>query len=597
MSQNKSRISIKKFLRTINSGMPSTIKYFKDKIKSIGEKTNRNLELTTVNGSTIIFEDIDKNAYYQGKIYRAESGSISEIKDIEKLEIYDEHRGKLLSEAYDNLIEGISKDDYKQANNAFNKLKVFKFRNSVTPNNGNVICKDGEIHKITINEQFNINAHVLKETFEQFIEDKAFKDEDDEISSIVLAEDIELKETLKKVPSKEIMEVKIALERERMKKAYQTPEFVNLIFEVAKLINEDKLEEAIIKTSSYISEEQTLLLLTESELIDTIGYALATKGVFNDTIGYHVANVISETGLQTNKKDMIDFWQDVDAQINNKKIKSLIESLHQNNFDEYYVIMENTIGNLDMKKDLVGVFINSILSFLNNINLTKLVKTGDTSIEDIKNEFSDLRDYIEDSDTNELDDSVVVKLQEIMVPFDILNRHKSLINFDETIAPETEEETGPEGEAVEIPAEEGAAVGMGAGLTGAPGAPAIGGDDEFEIGGEEEAETKPEEEEEEEELKMGESIKHLRGKLKYIKENKEECFGDEKFHDEINKHINECIELDNDGIEMLQEFTTLREEYVTSKLSPKTQKQELGRDEFPFENYSDHVDILDIEEI
>lgn len=582
----KTKISAKKFLRIINSGMHSTINYYKDKVKYIGDEIDKNYQLTSISGNNIIFEDIDENIYYQGKIYKSNNGSITEIKDITELEIYDENRDKLIKESYSEIIEGIVENDYKKSNKAFDKLKMFKFRSTTIPPMGRVLCRDGEIHKIIITEQFNINTTLLKECFENLINDKIVKNEDGNISKIILTENKEIIDILKNIPTKEIMEAKIAVERERVKRSYKNKKFVNTVFEIARLINEDKLEDAVFKSSEYLSDEQTILLLTESELTDTVEYALSCKGVFNPNIGSHVAEVLYETALNVNKSDTLEFWVNVERKIENDNVKNLIEGFsHDDGNDNYSLLLESAISGLMNMSDIVNVFIQSLLAFLNNVSLDKLVGADDPSIEQAKQDLEGLKEYMENTDsTDRIDDGVIVKLQEIMVPFDILDRHKTMINFDETLQLPVEKEEQPSEGAIGLPTEEESA---GAAGLGELGAPEIGGPEGAELGEGTEEET---EEEEEGELKIEESAERLQNILEDIKKNKEQKFKEEGFKDNLNKYIAESLDLDMDGLELLQEFSNIRDEVESDLFTDKKE----GKNEFPFEDYDSKTEIEEL---
>jgi len=574
-------ISVKKFIKMINSGSHTIFRNLQRKIKKIGEESGKNFRLITSNNNEVLFEDIDENIYYNGKLYKS-NDNILEIKDIVKLNIYDEDRSGTLNESYKELVNALSKDDMKLANKSFNKLKALRFRDKIVPDHGNIVCKDDELYKIVIKNDESIESMQLAESIHKILSDKIIKDENGNITEVMLSESKLLKEAKKSLNPKSLLYTKIALERERLKKYYLSEDFINLTIKLAQMVNDDKLEQAIVESSGYVYKEQTLTLLTEQELTDLIGYALATKGIFNYKIAKHVCQILYESALQVNRSDLIEFWNTNNKILNEEKISLLVKSLMNKNIDAYYTLIED-ITSPDATVNAMTLFVNSLANLFNSTKVSDAV--GGTNIDEIRTELNRINDELQKDD--EISDATIVKINDIfsMISPDLMNAFKDITSFDEQEQQAPEQEQSGETQATEIPVSSELGGGGLEGLGGGTSSLNQTG------GGLEGIETPPEEEEtpeigglpkpnEEEEKAKKESIERLQSVLEDIK--KETYLGN--LEEDIHKLIEESIELGPSGLELLNEFTDIR-------------RQIINENDYDVVINDDDLDITDITEI
>jgi len=487
----------RKFLRAINTSAQSKVVFFEDSVKKIGQKTGRNYRLTALDANSLIFEDTDESQYYHADLGKKARGKI-EISNIRPIKIVDEQKSESFDKHCLDLVESLSRDDFKSADKAFRTIEVQRFRPMVIPNNGWVTTKDGSAHRIVVEDQsqhFNIPA--ITDAFCEAVSEFVELDDD---GRAIRGEFPETGETFS-IPVNEMTRRRLVAHHMKTvaEGAWHSDSFKKLIQNVAGNVTGGQVGDAVRLTASFLKENQEFSLLTSDEVRSLVENALAAVGQFNSILAEDVSTLIHRTNLKVNKDDICEAWEKTALKAENAELlhsAKLLESAEDFATD-YDKFLSNVLNEgMDVQAARAKAYLTS-LKVINSI-IAKMEGKEDLATQ-VENMVAELEEPEPSTD-------IILEAEQLLcsIPDTLVDRIVTLENYSEIPGSEEVmqpgETEGPEGPAVSLPAGPGGGGGGGGGPLGLGGEPGIGeglgegggpGAEEEEEGG------APEEEEEE----------------------------------------------------------------------------------------------------
>lgn len=293
----------RKFLSMINNSAQSQVTFFENAVRKLGEKRGADWDLTALLNGKLVIEDKKTGEYMVAEHARQKGGRIV-ISNVQKIDIHEGKKGEIFESSCRELIDAIETGDSKRIDTAFNKISASRFRSTVIPESGMVRTKDGVIRRINLNESDNRGVELGKQILDA-LTDQITLNEDGQISG-TFVEDLQIE-----FPSTRLIGRKLVAHhmRERALNSYWSDNFQSLVESIAGYISNNKLVDAVQHVGGFLRENQEFSLLTREQLNETIGNALAAKGILNEELVDDTTTLFYKTGLKVNKEDIVDAWQ------------------------------------------------------------------------------------------------------------------------------------------------------------------------------------------------------------------------------------------------------------------------------------------------
>ena len=558
----------RKFLRAINTSAQSKVVFFEESIRKMGQKSGKNYRLTALDVNSLIFEDVGEETYYHADLSKKGRGKI-EISNIRPIKIVDEQKSESFDKNCLDMVESLSRDDFKGADKAFKMVEVQRFRPVVIPQNGWVTTKDRSAHHIVVEDQsqrFDIAA--ITQAFCEAVSEFVELDED---GKVIRGEFPESGETFS-LPVNEMTRRRLVAKHMKSvaEGAWHSDSFKKLVNNIAGNVTKGQIDEAVKLAASFLKENQEFSLLKSDETRALVENALAAVGQFNSILAEDVSTLIYRTNLKVNKDDICESWEKTALKAENAELlhgAKLLEST-----EDFAVAYDKFLDNvLNEGTDVQSARAKAYLTSLKVINsiLGKMEGKEDLATQ-VENMIAELEEPEPSTD-------IVLEAEQLLcsIPDALVDRIVTLENYSEI--PGTEEvmepgPEGPEGPAVSLPSGGGGGAGGLGGLGG--GEPGIGeAAGEGKPEGEEEVPPEEEEEEEEEEAPLPESkqktkativenmnVNQLKSELDHWKTDGHIYLAEDGFEDcnkQFARYIKRCEQLDKSDLR--EEFEKLRD--------------------------------------
>lgn len=605
---SKIEMDARKFLRTINEGAQAKIAFFDKAIKEMGERIGSNFSLTALNGNSVIFEDTDTNIYHVADMKKLKGGNY-QLDNIRTIDIVESQKSDAFNKLCNSLIECIAEEDDKGAERAFAKIEASRFRSRVIPENGYINTKDNKVHKVNVSDRV-IPEGQTKELVKAVVE--AFENKitisKDRVVKAVFSEDDDSKIL---IPINEYIRRRCVARNMKniAENAWQSEGFCARIYDVAKKIVGNKIEEAIRSVKDFTRENQEFCVLTESECNELVSNALAAKNKFNPILVEHTSKLFYKTALMFNHQDIIESWkktaeksENVDF-VNNTKV--LEESASYNEFEQDYQVFLDKLFTEDLSSKEVRM-----QAYLNSLRLIRksLKDMGEMADEALVDNINNLINRMQQQES--IDDALMGEVESLLsgISEEMIDRVDTLEDFDAMPGIDTGEEgeeVAPIGDEEEVGGAGGA---FGGGAEPIIQLPGEGGEEELEAEpgeGEEEFEAGAEEgegEEEEEELPALESkdksdftpikemnVEMLREEATDLENNLTKYLVEDGYQDimtQLTAYCDRCQELGLSGedcVDLLEKYTEFKEK-IDNLVAGTTPTQEPEDDAYAIES-------------
>ncbi len=425
--KEKVAMDARKFLSAINGSAQAQIAFYEDAVQRLGGQNGQEWELTALQGSRIIFEDVATNTFMVADHSREKGGRVK-ISNIRRIELHEDKKPELFEQACLSLVEAIEGGDVKVMDAAFNKVAASRFRSTTIPPSGIVKTKDGMVRCVAVEGAKSLGERIVDQLSDKYTIDESgnieasFVEKDDGNWDFGVSE-----LTTRRLVAKNMLEVAAG--------AYRSPNFQAMVEAVGGLICKDRIEEAIKYSSKFLRENQEFCLLSKARWADLVGDALAAKLHFNENLVEDVTTLMFKTNLKVNHDELVDAWRKTAERAGHPVMLENVDNLSEaDDFEEAYEEFLGTIieatGETTRGALLAGLEL-----------LQQKVASGDVddpTAEELEGAISNLRDKGDSA-----------SIWEAMEILDSVRRHtdkmQGLDDFDQMPGPGSDSEI-PEGE-------------------------------------------------------------------------------------------------------------------------------------------------------
>jgi len=411
----------RKVVKFINESVQRQLASIGNCVKRLGDKLNRNYSLVAVHKNSMLFEDVDANKYYFAD-YKYNDNHEIFISNIRGVDICESRKEHVFNNACVELVEAISEGDNKGIEAAFKKIDNCRYRSTLADSDGCVVTKDGVRRKLyEVNNKGKYDVNVITEMADA-IRKVVFDDnviiEDNQVVCAILNDGKKIK-----IPINEEMRRRSVARQmaETASNAWSSPRFQKLVLNVASMIAEDKLQEAIVESAKFLKEYQEFCMLDKKGFLSLIEKTLATQNIYNPVLVEDVTLLMYKTNAKVNKKDIVESWKQVAKLVSNHELLEEVNKLCEaDNFEEEYdKFVGRVLSENKMEDDLIYKFALMIQDkFHKAIEARKKKMASEKalkkSIEDVVREETENQDVEfdeDDSKSDEISDKALAELQ------------------------------------------------------------------------------------------------------------------------------------------------------------------------------------------
>lgn len=297
----------RKLIKFINESAQSQAASVGRFVRRMGDNVGKKYNLVALHKDSLMYEDVDNRSYYIADYKHGKNNRIK-ISNIKQVNINESKKEHVFSSACNELVDAICEDDQKTADIAYKKLEGCRFRPTVASEDGYVTTKDGIRRKIYETDQSQEKRQKIVETVNRCMRKDSVLSEDGNPVYAVLDEDgnkvLPITETIRRKSLARNMKV-VA------ESAYKSPKFQKLVRNVAAMISEDNLREAIVESAKFLKEYQEFCMLTLNEMTDLVSKALATQNIYNHLLVEDASLLMYKSNLKVNHKDIVEAWENV----------------------------------------------------------------------------------------------------------------------------------------------------------------------------------------------------------------------------------------------------------------------------------------------
>lgn len=437
----------RKFVRHINSGAAAKLKFFEEAVARLGQNAGRNLRLTTVDTSSLIYEDVERNRYYLAEIKKGTGGQIS-FENIRPIQIVEEEKGAQFNKNCLDLVESIAADKYKDADRTFGRIESQRYRSKVIPESTWITLKDGIARKVPVDSRIVKEGNVQRivKLFLEAVSDNVQIDKGRIVRGTV-------SESSKRfvVPINEYTRRRLVARHMRnvAESAYKSPSFQNLVVEIASLVCEGKVADACKLAAKFFREEQEFCMLDTKGMQALVENTLAVRGEFNSMLSEDVTALLIKTNLKVNRDTILEAWTRAAQKAENASLLHNVDVLgesedFENDFNEFLnLVFNEDKSTKETRAKVYGKFLMDVKDAIENI------KDED---EDLTTSVEELQDLVDRLQGPEPDDAAIRQAEEIasQISDTLLDQPKDLEDFDAEPEGEDMGDEGAEGDEAEV---------------------------------------------------------------------------------------------------------------------------------------------------
>ena len=436
------------FLRAINNSAQSKVLFFESVVSRLGKEAKRDFKLVALQPTGLMFEDVATHEYYAGDIKK--DGPRYQVDNIKKINIVEEKKADLFDKNCVDLVDAITEGDFKSADKTFVKIESQRFRSRVIPESGVITTRDGEVRHINI-QPTGVAEDKIAQIVEAFT--NAIKDSVEMSNGQVVRGTFTETGDIWVSPVDEATRRRIVARKMRQvaEGAHHSESFQKFVANIAGLVCQKKIAEAVEVAAKFLHEQQEFCLLDKGGMNQLVESALASQMEFNSHLVNDVTTLMYKTNLKVNRESILECWSKTAQKAQSAewltKVKTLGES---KDFGAEY-----------------DAFLSSVLKEGNDMDTTR-AKAYSISLKVIKNVLShvegqeklagDIDNVLASLSGDQPDTAMIHQTEELLASIDpaIVDKIQNLENFDrmpgvdDDVEPEAETGMGDE-EAVPLP--------------------------------------------------------------------------------------------------------------------------------------------------
>ena len=349
----------RKFLSSINDSAQAKVALFESHVRDLGKQIGKNWKLAALHAKDLFIEDTDTHDYYTAKHMR-DKNRIN-ITDICPIKIVEEEKQSLFAESARRLIEAISTNDQSGMKTAFEKLKGQRFSSRSIPFSGVVRCKDGVRRFVNVENGHSLDESTrnkLVATIVEGLNNNIIVENGHVVAGVFNSERVKLPVTkwgARKLVARRGRDLAI--------NAYMSEGFQNRILNVARFINEGKIEEAVKSIGPFLDEMEEFTLLTRKQTQTLIENTLAAKCVFNQRLCDDTATLFHRTNMKLSRNKIVNEWRNIAIKTEQPVLANNVHLLEEaTNFEnahsKFLTLIFETISNKDVTAEALATTLN-----------------------------------------------------------------------------------------------------------------------------------------------------------------------------------------------------------------------------------------------
>lgn len=415
------KIDSRKFLGAINDSAQAQVTFFEERISSMGKHAGRNYKLVALHPKSLYFEDTDKNEYFIAEHTRDKGGRVN-ISNIRQVQVVEEEKQSLFSESCLRLVNAIEENDQRGMNSAFKRMQAQRFSGRVVPHSGVIRGRDNITRHITISNGASIDENVksrLVTTIVEGLRDRVII-ENGEVVSGTFTDGHDVRLPVTKWASRKLVARRM---RDTASNAYFSEGFQRRIHNLAGLVSEGKISEAVKSVSGFLDENEEFTLLSRKQVKTLIENALAASAIFNDQLATDVSTLFHRTNIKVNRGKIVSEWRNIARKSEQFTLNENVQILENSkNFEEAYDRFLQLIFEAFSNKQVAASALATALGDLRN-RTPKIRESHDLA--------GKLDNLIARLQTRDFDDAAIYEAEDLIATIqEELAATDTLSNFD-----------------------------------------------------------------------------------------------------------------------------------------------------------------------
>lgn len=425
MSGNKTaavRIDSRKFLSAINDSAQSKVAFFEERVSQMGKSAGGNWRLAALHAKNLYIEDVNSHQFYIADHVKEQHGKVT-ISNIRPLEIVEVEKQDLFSETCLKLVNAIEENDQKGMQTSFDRMKSQRFSGRAVPYSGMVKCRDGVLRQVQIASTSNSleesTRAALVSTIVESLRDNVIV-ENGQVVAGQFSDGEPVKLPVTKWAARKLVARRMM---ESAKNAYWSKGFQQRIYEVARLVSESKIEDAVKFISPFLNEMEEFTLLNKNQVQTLVENSLAAQAIFNQQLCDDTATLMFRTNMKISRNKIIDEWRNIARRAEHpvlvENVKILEESRNfENSYQKFLSLIFETISNREVAAEALATTLDILRD-----KTPKIKESHDLS--------SKLNNLISRLKANEVDDAAIYEAEDLIATIqEELAAADSLQDFD-----------------------------------------------------------------------------------------------------------------------------------------------------------------------
>lgn len=419
MANSAIEMDSRKFLSALNDSAQARVTFFSEKVEEMGRLAGRNWRLAALRARDLFIEDADRGTYFVAN-HTKDQGRIS-INNIREVQIVEGEKAELFEDSCMRLVNAIEENDQSKMSAAFGRMKAQRFSGRTVPTSGVVKTRDGVIRNISLAGQ-GLNESVKDKIVSAIVEN--YQDKVIVENGVVTAGYFNNGDRFRLPVTKWGTRKLVARRmREAAEKAYMSNGFQERVLELANMISENKIDQAVKTITPFLIEMEEFTLLNKAQVNTLIENALAAKGVFNQQLCDDTATLFFKTNMRASRDKIVKEWRAIAKNAEHTILAENVQILSESkNFEAAYNKFLHLVFEAISNRDVAAESLATTLQVLRD-KTPKIKESHELS--------SKLMGLISRLKRPDFDDAAIYEAEDLIATIqEELSANESLKDFD-----------------------------------------------------------------------------------------------------------------------------------------------------------------------
>lgn len=419
MANSAIQMDSRKFLSALNDSAQARVTFFNEKVEEMGRLAGRNWRLAALRARDLFIEDTDHGAFFIAE-HSKDQGKVK-INGIREVQIIEGEKAELFEDSCARLINALEENDQSKMASAFNRMKAQRFSSKTVPTSGVVKTRDGVVRSISLAGS-GLNESVKDKIVAAIVEN--YQDKVIVENGVVTAGYFSNGERFKLPVSKWGTRKLVARRmREAAERAYMSVGFQERVLDLANMISENKIEQAVKSVTPFLLEMEEFTLLNRDQVSTLIENSLAAKGVFNQQLCDDTATLFYKTNMRASRSKIVKEWKAIAKNAEHTTLAENVQILSEaKNFESAYNKFLHLVFEAISNREVAAESLATTLQVLRD-KTPKIKESHDLS--------SKLMGLISRLKKPDFDDAAIYEAEDLIATIqEELSANESLKDFD-----------------------------------------------------------------------------------------------------------------------------------------------------------------------